>query len=84
VNALLALYAAPWSAIFALEAWQANLIASLLTLARLSFAGWVLAKTGRSPVWALIALVPFAELAGLWALAYARWPSVGDSQPRQG
>lgn len=33
-------------------------------------------RTGHSRWWCLLALIPVVSVAGLWALAYARWPAV--------
>lgn len=34
----------------------------------------VLRKAGHSPWWALLFLVPFLYLIGMWVFAFARWP----------
>lgn len=36
----------------------------------------ILRRTGHSGWWSLLALVPFANLVGLWVFAYARWPAL--------
>lgn len=60
--------------VLSLPAWLSLLIVSLIVAGRIGFAGFVLAKTGRSPLWALVLMVPLAEILAVWALAYARWP----------
>ncbi|WP_051341188.1 hypothetical protein [Azospirillum halopraeferens] len=60
--------------IFGLAPWVVNLIAALYLTYKLVLAGWIVAKAGRSPLWGLMVLVPFAELLGIWLFAYARWP----------
>ena len=41
--------------------------------------GVVLVRTGRSPLWALAFLLPYAGVVVLWVLAYVRWPrQAGD------
>ncbi len=42
-------------------------------------AGLVLKRIGYSTWWALFCLVPITALAGIWALAFVRWPR---GQPR--
>lgn len=60
--------------IFGLAPWVVNLIAALYITYKLVLGGWIVAKAGRSPLWGLMVLVPFAELIGIWLFAYARWP----------
>jgi hypothetical protein len=74
MDAFLALYTAPFAAILQLDAWQSHLIFSLLTVPKLIFAGWMFAKAGRSPLWAMFLLIPYTEVLAVWGLAYARWP----------
>ena len=38
----------------------------------------VLRKAGLSGWWSLLLLVPLGFIAGIWVLAYARWPAVDD------
>jgi len=38
-------------------------------------AGLVLKRIGFSAWWALFALIPITALAGIWALAFVRWPT---------
>lgn len=39
----------------------------------------VLRRIGVSPYWSLLALVPLANLLGLWVLAFSEWPAKGSS-----
>jgi hypothetical protein len=41
----------------------------------------ILRRTGYSEWWALLALVPVANLAALWWFAYARWPRLAAVRP---
>nr|WP_283829338.1 hypothetical protein [Bradyrhizobium diazoefficiens] len=41
----------------------------------------ILSRIGFSPLWALLAFIPFANLIGLWALALADWPIKERSAP---
>lgn len=36
--------------------------------------GRILARIGFSPLWSIIALVPLANLVGLWIVALQEWP----------
>ena len=36
--------------------------------------GRILARIGFSPFWSVIALIPLANLVGLWIVALAAWP----------
>ncbi|MGQ9368710.1 hypothetical protein [Azospirillum sp. ST 5-10] len=58
----------------ALEPWQTGLIFALYITYKVVLGGWIVAKAGRSPMWVLVVLVPWAELVGIWLFAYARWP----------
>ena len=82
IELLNTVYWAPWAAIMALDAWTTNLIMAILLLLKMVFGGWVLAKGGRSPLWALILLVNGADILALWVYAYIRWPFV-DRQSAQ-
>lgn len=76
METLLAVYGAPWTWLTQQEPWLSMLIISLIVTAKLSLGGWVLAKAGRSPLWILILLLPWAEVPVLWFFAYSRWPSL--------
>lgn len=60
----------------ALPPWLSHLIVSLVVLYTLCVWGLVLARTGRSPLWALLLLLPYVAIAGLWVLAYRSWPKI--------
>ena len=36
--------------------------------------GRILSRIGFSPFWSILALIPIANLLGLWILALATWP----------
>ncbi|GLK70288.1 MULTISPECIES: hypothetical protein [Xanthobacteraceae] len=36
--------------------------------------GRILARIGFSPLWSIVALVPLANLVGLWIVALQEWP----------
>lgn len=36
--------------------------------------GRILGRIGLSPLWAVLVLVPLANLIGLWVLAFVDWP----------
>lgn len=46
----------------------------LLLMAALVLGGLALARWRLSPLWVLLLLVPYANVIGIWILAYARWP----------
>jgi hypothetical protein len=43
--------------------------------------GLSLKRIGFSPWWALLCFFPFLAVAGLWALAFIRWPQNAQPQP---
>ncbi len=67
--------ASPWLAeLLQLPDWAALTIMGVYLAAKIGLAGFLLARTGRSPLWSLVILIPFGEVVGVWALAYAPWP----------
>ena len=40
--------------------------------------GRILQRLGFSPFWSVVALIPLANLVGLWVLATAPWPREGS------
>ncbi len=65
-----------------LEPWQLLLFISVVMTYSMVAAGWVAAKAGRSPLWALLLLVPYVNVLAVWLFAYARWPFVdGPATP---
>ena len=48
----------------------------VLLLVMLPVAKMILQRTGHSRWWVLLALVPIANLGGLWGLAVKPWPKV--------
>lgn len=67
--------ASPWLAeILRLPDWVALLVMGIYLAIKIGLAGFVLARTGRSPLWSLMIMVPIGEVVGVWLLAYAPWP----------
>ena len=82
VGLLNAVYDQPWAAIMSTDPWTANLVMAILLMLKLIFGGWVLAKGGRSPLWALVLLINGADILALWLYAYIRWPLVDRAPAR--
>jgi hypothetical protein len=80
VNVLNTVYWQPWAAIMSTDPWTSNLVMAILLMLKLVFGGWLLAKGGRSPLWALVLLINGADILALWIYAYIRWPFV-DRKP---
>ncbi len=67
-----------------------NLVMAVYLTTTIALGGFVVAKTGRSPVWALLMLVPTVNLVALFAFAFIPWPREhlsaaelrGDRPPR--
>ncbi|MFT3972704.1 MAG: hypothetical protein QM699_04430 [Amaricoccus sp.] len=54
-----------------------GLIPLLIVLALLIVPYWKLwSRTGHSGAWALLMLVPLANLISLWVLAFKEWPAM--------
>lgn len=54
--------------------WAAYFIVLAVITWAICMVGVVLGKTGRSPLWALLAFLPAMFVVGLWILALGRWP----------
>jgi hypothetical protein len=57
----------------AMTAWHLIVFAVFAILV-LYPAGRILQRLGFSPVWAVLALIPFVNLIGLWVVAIVPWP----------
>jgi hypothetical protein len=55
-----------------MSAWHLVSFA-LLAAAVLYPIGRILARMGFSPLWSIVALIPLANLLGVWAVALAPW-----------
>ena len=58
------------------EIWQQYLFQGIAMAVQLVAAAIVIGRTGRTPYWALLTLVPFffVLVIGIWAFAYCAWP----------
>ncbi|MCW2238280.1 isoprenylcysteine carboxyl methyltransferase (ICMT) family protein YpbQ [Azospirillum canadense] len=82
VSLLNTVYWQPWAAIMSSDPWTSNLVMAILLMLKLVFGGWVVAKGGRSPLWALVMLINGADILAMWLYAYIRWPFV-DRKPAE-
>lgn len=59
-----------------LPEWASYLLQGLMLFTQMVLACIVVSRTGRSPYWALLAVIPFfyALVIGIWAFAFCRWP----------
>jgi heme/copper-type cytochrome/quinol oxidase subunit 2 len=57
-----------------LPIWAEYLIAGIMVMVLLISAGIAIGKTGRHPAWALLLLVPWAQIIVFWLVAYCVWP----------
>ena len=62
--------------VLGLPAWQGYLIIAAILVYTLVAGGWALAKAGRSPLWVMFLLIPYANVIAIWAFAYIHWPFV--------
>jgi ABC-type transport system involved in cytochrome bd biosynthesis fused ATPase/permease subunit len=66
---------APRAWFLALSPYISMTITGLVIAALLTFSGFLLARMGYKPLWALLILVPFgADIIALWTLAYRPFP----------
>lgn len=56
--------------------WLRYLLLGFFMAAQLMTAAIVVGRTGRTPYWALLSVVPvfYVLVVGIWGLAYCRWP----------
>jgi hypothetical protein len=60
-----------------------GLVPLLILLAVLVVPYWKLwSRTGHSGVWALMMLIPLANIISLWVLAFKQWPALRGKEPR--
>ena len=62
--------------------WVRFLFQGLMLFTQLSLACIVVSRTGRSPYWALLGIVPYFYMLviGIWALAFCDWPKEGGEK----
>jgi hypothetical protein len=67
--------------LYAPQAWFLGLspyismsLVGVIVAALLAFAGFVLARLGYKPLWALLLLVPTVGVIAMWVLAYRKFP----------
>ena len=75
MNALFDFYAAPVEALLHMPGWAVSVVVGVQITAKIGLGGWILARSGRSPLWILALLVPYGELLARWVFAYAGWPA---------
>ncbi|NDE90729.1 MAG: hypothetical protein EB059_06275 [Alphaproteobacteria bacterium] len=75
-----ALYA-PLAWFMGLNQYFSMTVVGLMIAAALAIAGFVLARMGYKPLWALLLIVPTANVIALWVLALVRFPieKTGDA-----
>ncbi len=56
-------------------------LVALLALATVIPVARALGRTGLSPWWAILSVIPLIGWLGIWAFAYARWPKLDTDKP---
>lgn len=49
-------------------------VLGIVVLGLISASGFVLARLGIKPLWALLLPIPYLQIIALWVFAYKRWP----------
>lgn len=57
-----------------LPEWGQYLVRGLMIFSVMASSAVVLGRAGRSPYWALLAVVPYFFVVGLWFFALCKWP----------
>lgn len=65
----------------ALPEWLDYLLRGIFIFTLMSFCAVILTRMGRNPYWALLAIVPFSLIVGLWVTAFQHWPRLKDQRP---
>ncbi len=68
-------YAQPVDLLLHLPPWLGSIVVGVQLTLKVGIGGWLLARTGRSPLWVFLLLVPYVDLVALWLFAYAGWPA---------
>lgn len=71
---LLEILHAPQAWLFSLSPHVAMVAIGLMIASALGLAGFVLARLGYRPLWAVLLLVPTLGLMALWVLAFKKFP----------
>jgi len=58
----------------AMPATLGYLVLGIIVLGLVSAAGFVLARVGIKPLWAVLSVVPFLQVIAIWVFAYKSWP----------
>ena len=68
-----ALYA-PQAWFLSLSPWVSMSIVGVCVATAIGLAGFILARAGYKPLWALLLLVPTVNVLALWVLAFRKFP----------
>jgi len=55
-----------------------HLIAGIVIVASMGCGAFVLIRAGRSPLWSVLLIIPFAVIVALWVFAFVRWPLIDN------
>lgn len=62
--------------------WIEYLIAAVFVVYLIIAAGICLARSGHSPLWALLLLLPYIQIVAVWAFALIQWPKAKEKKKR--
>ena len=62
------------------EHWFVFVIGAVLFLYPI---GKILGRIGFSPFWSIVAVIPLANLIGLWVMAFTDWPRIDRERPQR-
>ncbi len=65
--------------LMAMPATLGYLVLGIIVLGFIGAAGFVLARLGIKPLWAVVLVVPVVQIISLWVMAYIKWPRKGTS-----
>jgi hypothetical protein len=65
---------APQAWFLAQEKYVSMAIVGLMIAATLTLTGFLLARMGYKPLWALLLLVPTVNVVAIWTLAFLKFP----------
>ena len=57
-----------------LPEWGNYLAQGIFLFTILAFAAVILARAGRSPYFAFFIIIPYVQIAAVWAFAFCLWP----------
>lgn len=60
--------------LLSLPQWAEYTLAGIIIVYMMYLVGKILARSGHSPAWSLLLLIPFVQIIAIWYYAFKKWP----------